>query len=1105
MMDSCGKGESSSKESHNKRLSYDSPSTAISPSVRASSKKLTRLSKTPSRRDLEPVKETNSDIVSLAVKESEDMAMNGLSDGNIEESLVEETSTFGQPKGDKQAPHEATNKESIKDDSMGTSEQSTSNTITEKEMNIESSTVAMSDGDLSVGAEIETPLSIAAMLSPGMSDEMKAAIKTYLKAEPDRDTSYMDAQIVENVAPEDTNIQDVLNRKSKVCESTSKFTAVEENSESFGNEKELNNDEDPTEVIFRQQYTRSNTEDHSENLEVLQTENSTVSQIVEDDHEGFMSSFNSNLSVTETEGYRGQTQAEENYTLSIRKRKVLEACNRHLDELSTPEELARYGRERVEDYSFLINEAYCEKSVFCENCYAMRLELALFADKFSALAATNEGGRMVEGGNKSYMDELDKLLRKKDEEMLKLTTNVTVLLETNSRLTKEKEVAVKDAESYKFLLEEEMKNRHNEVCETRQKMELELKEKMVETEDKMQSEINQLKLHLETVSQQLVTLSKLHEHDQLLLEELESGRKKVIDEKEELSSRLQRVLEDLENLKRDQRMSNENSRISDVSLLENKITELGRSINEAIRRKEDEGEMRLFLLEKLTSTVENFKAEVKENVYGKWDATDTLSSLIYFETVINIILQSTPQFEMLIETVAQHRETMKNELKQYNVLVEQAVAEKVKWETLFATERSKFDGLQGTLSTHFSENRKCFMDLFQDFQKSMAEKLCSLMQVFTDSQSKEDFEREVSIMLKRITTNQENSSNEWVKATGELHESIASLEEQRRAANASMKSELQKMSGEVATLQRVVEKILTNSSTLLDSYQKVEENALEETEQKKQLETLKSELEELKWERATLKVTCEHGEQLQQELQKQVEFLQGTTKDLRLEIDSERRNLDYERENVTRAFRVAENLTAEKDQLASEIAILKDRILKFEEESSEWKEKRILLAEQAAKIEELEDMVRMLERENERMKKACDDADTEVGGLREQLFELLQTNVNLGTGKNDESVAAINQKIRYTASPPQTPSQPLSVEHKIHSISPAIESVVTAESLDVMVTNATESPPKSKLGMKVEKVFASKAEVAEEVLTKRLPGGGSPQLKTDRDGSCRTS
>lgn len=54
-----------------------------------------------------------------------------------------------------------------------------------------------------------------------------------------------------------------------------------------------------------------------------------------------------------------------------------------------------------------------------------------------------------------------------------------------------------------------------------------------------------------------------------------------------------------------------------------------------------------------------------------------------------------------------------------------------------------------------------------------------------------------------------------------------------------------------------------------------------------------------------------------------------------------------------------------------------------------------LWSSQGEKVKELEHRLNLFQKENERLEKACDDADEEVGDLKKQIFELLHANAKL--------------------------------------------------------------------------------------------------------------
>lgn len=67
-----------------------------------------------------------------------------------------------------------------------------------------------------------------------------------------------------------------------------------------------------------------------------------------------------------------------------------------------------------------------------------------------------------------------------------------------------------------------------------------------------------------------------------------------------------------------------------------------------------------------------------------------------------------------------------------------------------------------------------------------------------------------------------------------------------------------------------------------------------------------------------------------------------------------------------------------------------------------------MLIQQDKKTEELEHRLDLLQKENERLGRACDDADEEVSDLKQQIFELLRVNAKLQA----EMVCFSNKKMQ---------------------------------------------------------------------------------------------
>lgn len=170
----------------------------------------------------------------------------------------------------------------------------------------------------------------------------------------------------------------------------------------------------------------------------------------------------------------------------------------------------------------------------------------------------------------------------------------------------------------------------------------------------------------EIMQQQLDTAHSLHQKTEKRIKELECELIKTAEEKNQISLKLQEALTDLENERSSKMMPVESKDDSIICLLEAKVAELGNKIDEVLRAREHESEKQnSFLYEKLTSLLEKIKSDVKSNAFiSKWDEDDIQISITFFEKAVNIICQGVPQFETLLETVAQHGKLAKHCFKQ---------------------------------------------------------------------------------------------------------------------------------------------------------------------------------------------------------------------------------------------------------------------------------------------------------------------------------------------------------------------------------------------------------------------------------------------------------
>uniref|UniRef100_A0A915Q590 Uncharacterized protein n=1 Tax=Setaria digitata TaxID=48799 RepID=A0A915Q590_9BILA len=1061
---STSDGQENEKENRAKRQSADSPSTVMSPSVRPLAVKQLRLSRTPLRQRFLSGHQTDSSSSAVLkhclIEETEVPIVINCPDPNIESSLVEEISQ-------------------IENTTTSTSEMHTGISAERTESEC--------DDIVNITAAISP--SIASILSPGMSIEMKSAIHAYLKSASMHPRNLINSEEKENF----TGIEQTENAEksnSSVSNWDSHKTSVEKNSkDSVGVDLSILSSEMDDEMSGATfQYEIHETREMGNATEDSFTEGPVPSLLLEVENEKAAPLSVTKSVTTEAGGIVKLQNVLGKLSLSAHKNRVLTTRNLKLDKLSSPRELANYAEERAQDYSFLINEAYCDTSVFCENCYAMRIELGLFSDKFAAMAGTMEGSATKT--NLVFVAELENLLREKQAEIIILSAKLKDLTQINDQLNKQKEIAEKDVEDYKFFFKEEMKKKLEEMDMLRKKASIvrhlflskifkkfsfadlysteelisELKQektKLLFKENFAQTEEYQAEVLIKTLERQLEISRSLHQKNQQNMKELENEREKDAEEKNQLSAKLRKALIDLECAKSDKIKSDEPSYTLVISLLEARVAELADKIDDALHIKEDKAlKEKSFLCEKLASLLEKMRVDVKNKVFGdKWETDDIENSIAYFEKAVSIICQDTPQFETLVEAVAQRKKLARDEFEQLESRLEEAVEEKKKWEMLFLNEKSNLDSLQEVLISQFSENRNYISDLFQDFRKNWTDILYNL--------SGKNRDNAILEMLQHMIDLQEKLNEKWSKAPNELFESTTCLKKQHDAVTSSVKLEMQKMDAKIELLREAMEKVLENSNSLLDGLRKDDQKKGQEDEYKSLIVSFKNEWEEQEKEKNVFKKICKCGEDMIQELKRTIERLQKAEEDLKSQNAALSEGLNFECGNFARAIHAAKNLIVENNKLENDNVELKNQISVMTKENTDLKDK---------KTDELEHRLHLLQKENERLEKACDEADEEVGDLKQQIFELLRMNAKLEAEMRGENEEAVNRRLGYIGPPTIYPS--------IH------RTPLEANSRGTAVDAIMEGLPKSKVDAKDES---------------RTLAEQSPKLRATSDQSCRTS
>ncbi|VDN05507.1 unnamed protein product, partial [Thelazia callipaeda] len=361
-----------------------------------------------------------------------------------------------------------------------------------------------------------------------------------------------------------------------------------------------------------------------------------------------------------------------NLTLSSLKKKVTLKWHSKLDDLSSPRELADYIRDRTEVFSFIINENFCETSTFCENCYAMRMDMEMLSEKFERLTHTT--GRKVNGEKTELcVDDLQNSLNEKESEISLLVASVLKLTKENEQLIEENEFAKKDAENRKLIFEESLNKSNEEIIMLKQKLfnsEVSLAALKEEKSKPCTEDISLVKKYQTTehMEQELEKAHRMLEDNAIKIKELENERQKDAEERKELLAKFEQALINLDVARSSRVEAIERGHTSAICSLEAKIAELSSKIDESNHRREEELlKQKSFLTETLNSLLAQIKNDVKDKYNSDWDLEDIESSLTYFEKALDIISHGASQFELLVQVVAERRMAAEGHLKQVDI------------------------------------------------------------------------------------------------------------------------------------------------------------------------------------------------------------------------------------------------------------------------------------------------------------------------------------------------------------------------------------------------------------------------------------------------------
>lgn len=338
---------------------------------------------------------------------------------------------------------------------------------------------------------------------------------------------------------------------------------------------------------------------------------------------------------------------------------------------------------------------------------------------------------------------------------------------------------------------------------------------------------------------------------------------------------------------------------------------------------------------------------------------------------------------------------------------EQMITGKAQCMPSFSIENSASYSLREAMLAQFTDTKNCFMNSLQNLRESFDEKLCSLERILT-SQSKGNTNGKMSKLLEHMATDEKSTVEDRLKMAKELQEYIAILEGQCENVNFVVQSEVHELGDKIKALQETVEKFLTDLKASLNSWRKIEEDKVQEVE-RTNLKSTKKELKNLKKKQDELKLTLEQNQELRWEMQKTAGCLQKANEDLRSENASMQKILQFECENAVRAFRIIESISARMNNLMDDNAALKDKLIILEEKNKTLQEKLNSEPCEYNAIEQWKEMVTFLKKENTRLEKACNNADQEVGLLKQQMFNLIHTNDKVQIKKLSENEGTISR------------------------------------------------------------------------------------------------
>ncbi|VDK56987.1 unnamed protein product [Anisakis simplex] len=811
---------------------------------------------------------------------------------------------------------------------------------------------------------------------------------------------------------------------------------------------------------------------------------------------------------------------------------------------STPSDLIAHVRERIDDYSFRINEAYCDESQLCDNCYAMRVELENITEKLCAV--TKEHSHCKEYGDikQSSLEDVGKLkseFEKVKEEVYRLSSEnellrqknaesesaelvealaelqearnrdaveIEQLREANSKLLTKFNNACKDLDDYKFVMELEVKKWKGMADEyRRQSIDLEnkldenenldevLKQKELELKAQYEAELLSIKQRLE--SETIDAKALVDENMNGIMDNLKKQVMTLTGQLAEEKARNEEIEEQLKlaSLDREEPLNkvfpNEENNLAaeECEFLKRKVEELqGELVKMAEKEKSDSGRRENQPKDHAGDHNEDngeFVLQWSEESVQKVKDIEELNGRIL--DLQQKLLEKDAECDERLEMMRKEVEKAQDEMKQLSEERDELRVKLSEVELKLSGEREVNEIIQDALkeseaeSVQLKSEKVLIESKLEDLirEKSEYEQNGENLKISLANMQKEceklrlemaEKEEKLGELAEKLRE-EERKREELEKLCEELRE--------RESKNAQVTMDQQVQEEKVRSLEQEIESLRIE----ITEYEKKNVEYVERIEQLDQLKNgLESEIEGLN---AKLGEEGTEKSNLQKECQKlelQLEILKKASDDMQRTLQNQLDDMKTEHEKAVKTVQKSNEsklvelealnhalqtnlqmMEESRERTSKELIEAKGRVEQLETElaamrcSSSDEANHGQTTTQNEESESMQRKLKMLENENDRMGRACDEADEEIEKLNEENIELRNKIAKL-EGLSEEEAA------KRLGTIPPIPSIPRVEEVTVHttdsSLDPSLDTEKTPQK-DVSKTESIRSKGKS--------------------------------------------